>query len=131
MKIKFIRKITRWLYDISHDYTIADRNYHEERNKQVIVELNDKIADLEKKVDGGIIECKIVQDIRKPVSIRICDKIDLNFLSYDDCMQSVEAHICRKIGDYLLEHHLVTFKYNDDFHYGFREVYGQIDILQK
>ena len=131
MKVKFLKKITRWLYDISHDYTIADRDHKEETDELMIAELKEKVSDLEEKLDAGLVECRIVNSVRRPIKIQFCEKVDMRFIGHDDFMPSVEAEICRKIGRYLKEHHLVEIKYNDDFHYGYREVYGTIDVLKK
>lgn len=56
MKVKFIGKFTRWLYDISHDYTISERDYNEMRNKIIIAKLKYRIRVLEKQLDVGTIE---------------------------------------------------------------------------
>ena len=75
MKIKFLKRPARWLYDHSHERTIDDY-------ERIIRILNDKVKFLEDKneklkkmVDAGEVEMRVVERRYYPVKVQVEEKM--------------------------------------------------------
>lgn len=75
MKIKFLKRPARWLYDHSHERTIDDYK----RIISILTDKNnfleDKNEKLKKMVDAGEVEMRVVERRYYPVKVQVAEKM--------------------------------------------------------